>query len=96
MVTNDSVPINHENFTLTCEVTGPSDMLYWVKDGMLLNMSANAYERKRSYRIENNTLQFTPVTISDDGVYQCAAYNRAGKHLSQPYVLLVNCEYCGI
>lgn len=92
MVTNDSVPINHENFTLTCEVTGPSDMLYWVKDGMLLNMSANAYEGKRSYRIENNTLQFTPVTISDDGVYQCAAYNRAGtgKHLSQPYVLLVN------
>lgn len=95
MIRNDSVPINHKNLTLTCEVTGSSDMIYWMKDDMLLNMSASVEEESMSFDIENNTLQFHPVTISDDGVYHCVANNQAAQHLSLPYNLLVNCEYCG-
>lgn len=93
MVTNDSVPINQENFTLTCEFTGSSDMVYWMKNGIHLNMSTNTDEGKMSFNIESNILQFTPVTISDDGVYHCVVDNQTGLHLSQPYDLLVNCEY---
>ncbi|XP_051262577.1 carcinoembryonic antigen-related cell adhesion molecule 1 isoform X3 [Dicentrarchus labrax] len=88
MIRNNTVPINSENFTLTCEVNGPYDKIYWMKDNMYLNTSTA--KANMSYEIENNTLHFTPVTMYNDGIYQCVATNQAGPHASPQYVLLVN------
>ncbi len=93
MIRNNTVPINEENFTLTCEVTGPYDMIYWMKDNMTLNMN-NSTSNETYYQTENNTLQFIPVTLYNDGMYQCVATNQAASHTSTPYQLLVNCECC--
>ncbi|TWW78978.1 Carcinoembryonic antigen-related cell adhesion molecule 5 [Takifugu flavidus] len=41
VITNSSVPIQHENFTLTCEVTGPYEQIYWLKDDMHLNANTS-------------------------------------------------------
>ncbi|XP_069560020.1 carcinoembryonic antigen-related cell adhesion molecule 1 [Brachyistius frenatus] len=41
MIRNYTIPINSENFTLTCEVIGPYDMIYWMKDNMILSMNHN-------------------------------------------------------
>ena len=88
VITNSSVPIQHQNFTLTCEVNRPYDQIYWLKDGMHLN----ATNQTVSYQVVNNTLHFTPVSLYDDGEYKCVAINHAGEHQSRPFVLLVNCE----
>ena len=93
MIKNNTVPINAENFTLTCEVTGPYDMIYWMKNNTHLSMNTSATDLDTYYHIENNTLHFTPVTTYNDGTYQCVATNQAGQHKSPQYTLLVMCEY---
>ncbi|XP_068568969.1 carcinoembryonic antigen-related cell adhesion molecule 5-like [Cebidichthys violaceus] len=90
MIRNNTVPINSENFTLTCDVTGPYDMIYWMKDNMHLNMTHSVADPHMSYHIENNSLHFTPLTLHNEGTYQCVATNQAGPHISPKYMLLVN------
>ncbi|XP_005464014.1 hemicentin-1 [Oreochromis niloticus] len=89
MIKNKTIPIDTKNFTLTCEVVGPYDTIYWMKDNMMLSMdpSNNSYV---SYATENNMLHFTPVTLDSDGTYQCVATNKAGDHVSPQYRLWVN------
>lgn len=87
MVTNSSAPINSENFTLTCEVIGPYTSISW-------NIKLSTVNPVTSFYIENNTLDFFPVTLDYEGTYQCIAKNEAGSHESPKYKLLVNCEYC--
>ncbi|XP_031581981.2 carcinoembryonic antigen-related cell adhesion molecule 5-like [Oreochromis aureus] len=89
MIKNKTIPIDTKNFTLTCEVVGSYDTIYWMKDNMMLNMdpSNNSYV---SYATENNMLHFTPVTLDSDGTYQCVATNKAGDHVSPQYRLWVN------
>lgn len=94
VIRSNTVPINSENFTLTCEVTGPYDKIYWMKDNMHLSMNTSTAEATMSRHIENDTLHFTPVTMYNDGTYQCVATNQAGAHASPRYMLLVNCECC--
>nr|XP_019948219.1 PREDICTED: carcinoembryonic antigen-related cell adhesion molecule 5-like [Paralichthys olivaceus] len=84
MINASTVPIYLETFTLTCEVTGPYDAIYWMKNNTVLNMNAT------HYHMENNMLHFTPVTTDNDGTYQCVATNKAAKHISPKYTLLVN------
>lgn len=93
MIRNNTVPINNDNFTLTCDVTGPYDSIFWMKDNMYFNMTDSIAEPYMSYKFENNTLHFTPVTLSNEGTYQCVAINLAGEHKSPNYMLLVNCEW---
>ncbi|XP_034466361.1 carcinoembryonic antigen-related cell adhesion molecule 1 [Hippoglossus hippoglossus] len=83
-IINSTVPISSEHFTLTCEVTGPYDTIYWMKNNTILNMNAT------DYHMENNTLHFTPVTTDNDGTYQCVAKNMAVQFKSPMYTLLVN------
>ncbi|KAG8009939.1 Hemicentin-1 [Nibea albiflora] len=78
MIRNSTIPINNKNLTLTCEITGPYEAIYWMKDYDML------------YYAGNITLDFTPVTRGDDGTYQCFAFNKAGVHASPTYALLVN------
>ncbi|XP_078107950.1 carcinoembryonic antigen-related cell adhesion molecule 1 [Sander vitreus] len=90
MIRNNTVPINSKNFTLTCDVTGPYGMIYWMKDNMNLNMTNFTSTPHMSYHIKNNMLHFTPLTMYSDGAYQCVATNHAGPHKSPQYMLLVN------
>lgn len=92
IITNSTLPINLENFTLTCEVTGPYDKIYWMKDNMYLNMNASASGKNMSYHVENNMLYFTPVTIYNEGIYKCIVTNEDSTCPSPPYELVVNCE----
>ncbi len=90
MVRNNTVPISSKNFTLTCEVTGHYDKIYWMKNNT--NMNTSTANANMSYHTETNMLHFTPVTMYNDGTYQCVATNQAGSHKSPQYMLLVNCE----
>ncbi|XP_027143022.1 carcinoembryonic antigen-related cell adhesion molecule 1 [Larimichthys crocea] len=78
MISNSTIPINNENLTLTCEITGPYEEMYWMKDDGMF------------YHAGNITLNFIPVTTDDDGTYQCFASNKAGLHPSPKYILRVN------
>ncbi|XP_062321574.1 carcinoembryonic antigen-related cell adhesion molecule 1 isoform X2 [Osmerus eperlanus] len=81
----NTTPINLKQLTVTCEVNGSYSALYWMKNSVSLYGSTNS-----SLHILNNTLHFNPVTLSDNGTYQCVATNLAGNHTSPPYHLQVN------
>ncbi|XP_026228385.1 carcinoembryonic antigen-related cell adhesion molecule 5-like [Anabas testudineus] len=83
-----TVPLSSSNFTLICEVTGFDYTIQWLKDNQTLNTTTSA--NNTHYYIEDNKLHFTPVTISDDGMYQCVASNTLTQVQSPPYNLLVN------
>ncbi|RVE62930.1 hypothetical protein OJAV_G00161830 [Oryzias javanicus] len=89
MVQNTSTPINQKNFSLTCEVVGPYDAISWMKDGKNLNGSDSCRSQKTKYCTEKNMLHFTPVTLEDEGKYQCAATNKAAVHSSPEHTLLI-------
>lgn len=93
VIRNNTVPISSANFTLTCEVSGPYDNITWIKDKMQLSMNTSFVNETMTYRIENNTLHFTGVTIDNDGIYKCVATNQASERSSLEYILLVNCEF---
>lgn len=90
-IINNTIPLNTVNFTLTCQVLGLYDAIYWMKDGMILSMNASS-TNSSMYRIKNNTLQFTPATVQNNGTYRCVAVNKAAHHPSPDYILRVNCK----
>ncbi|KAM9353509.1 carcinoembryonic antigen-related cell adhesion molecule 1 [Symphorus nematophorus] len=90
VIRHNGVPVNNENFTLTCEVTGPYDTIYWMMNDTMLTMNNSTAEANVSYHVGNNMLYFTPVTIYNDGPYYCVATNRARQQKSHQYMLLVN------
>nr|XP_046157426.1 carcinoembryonic antigen-related cell adhesion molecule 5-like [Oncorhynchus gorbuscha] len=87
MVKLNKIPISSDNLTLTCDVTGRYDTIYWMKDNLslVLNNTLNS-----DITISNNSLHFSPVKVSNDGNYQCVATNLFGPHTSPKYQLLVN------
>ena len=90
MVKRNKIPISSDNLTLTCDVTGRYDTIYWMKDNLslVLNNTLNS-----DITISNNSLHFSPVKVSNDGNYQCVATNLLRPHTSPKYQLLVNCKY---
>ncbi|XP_064863924.1 hemicentin-1-like isoform X3 [Oncorhynchus nerka] len=87
MVKLNKLPIASDNLTLTCDVTGHYDTIYWMKDNLslVLNNTLNS-----DITISNNSLHFSPVKVSNDGNYQCVATNLFGPNTSPKYQLLVN------
>ncbi|XP_064803844.1 carcinoembryonic antigen-related cell adhesion molecule 5-like [Oncorhynchus masou masou] len=87
MVKRNKIPISSDNLTLTCDVTGRYDTIYWMKDNLslVLNNTLNS-----DITISNNSLHFSPVKVSNDGNYQCVATNLLRPHTSPKYQLLVN------
>ncbi|CAL8247465.1 unnamed protein product [Lota lota] len=91
MIKEDSLPIQSHNFTLSCEVAGPYDSIYWTKNRIPLGaLNSSTNESHMSYRMKNNSLHFSPVMTYDDGVYQCVAKNVVREHSSPEHELLVN------
>ncbi|XP_031642389.1 hemicentin-1 isoform X3 [Oncorhynchus kisutch] len=86
-VKRNKLPIASDNLTLTCDVTGHYDTIYWMKDNLslVLNNTLNS-----DITISNNSLHFSPVKVSNDGNYQCVATNLFGPNTSPKYQLLVN------
>lgn len=84
----NTIPINLEKLMLTCNVNGTYSSISWMKDQVLLLL--NNSNSNMSLYAHNNSLHFNPVTLSDNGIYQCVAKNFAGDHTSHPYQLLVS------
>ncbi|XP_077431625.1 hemicentin-1-like [Vanacampus margaritifer] len=94
MVENDTIPIDGDNFTLTCAVDGPYTSIQWTKEGMHLaaNWSAANWSaiNHTHYYMEENRIHFAPLMRNNSGTYECVATNVVGPHESLPYELLVN------
>ncbi|XP_072536669.1 carcinoembryonic antigen-related cell adhesion molecule 1 [Salminus brasiliensis] len=78
-------PVFNASFALSCEVTGPVDSVYWVKDGVHLYADSQI-----SFSHQNKTLALNQLALSDDGNYHCVASNAASNTTSPAYHLLVN------
>ncbi|XP_036435737.1 carcinoembryonic antigen-related cell adhesion molecule 5-like [Colossoma macropomum] len=81
----NDVPIFNMSFALTCEVLGPVDSVYWMKNGLYLYSDS-----KVSLSNQNKTLSFSRLALSDNGKYQCVASNTVSNKTSMAYTLAVN------
>ncbi|XP_029928007.1 carcinoembryonic antigen-related cell adhesion molecule 1 [Myripristis murdjan] len=78
-------PILNESFTLHCEVTGPVDYIHWWRNGEIISISNTT-----ALIMGNNTLTLNPVQHSDNGDYQCEAFNAVSNMTSHIYTVIVN------
>ncbi|CAM4699552.1 unnamed protein product [Leuciscus chuanchicus] len=78
-------PVEHMPLNLSCNVVGPVDSIRWMKNNMYLYA-----DNTITFFNGNSTLSFKKLTLSDDGLYQCAASNAVSNISSQPYNLTVN------
>lgn len=85
---SEKPPIEGKLYELYCNVTGPADYVYWMKNGMKLHRHNTTF-----CSMDNKTLTFKPLTRYDTGNYSCNAMNAVGNMTSALYRLLVNCEY---
>uniref|UniRef100_A0A3P8YU57 Ig-like domain-containing protein n=1 Tax=Esox lucius TaxID=8010 RepID=A0A3P8YU57_ESOLU len=79
------LPILDQSFTLHCEVTGPVDRIYWLKNGQLISLN-----NKTLFYMDNNTMVINSIQFSDSGEYYCEAVNAANNLTSKAYQLVVN------
>lgn len=79
--------IEGHHYNLTCNVTGPADHVYWMKDGEPLHENSSTV-----ISMHNKTVSFNPLAYTDTGYYKCKAINAVGNMTSPPHMLLVNCE----
>ncbi|XP_068613228.1 carcinoembryonic antigen-related cell adhesion molecule 5-like [Brachionichthys hirsutus] len=77
-------PVEGYSYYLTCNVTGPAEYVYWMKNGERLYG-----DDRKTMHMDNNTLKFYPVEYNDTGYYQCVATNVAWNKTSPAYKLLV-------
>lgn len=78
----------HYPFTLRCEVTGTVVYIKWWKNGQLIST-----DNTTTFSMDNKTLNLNPVQHSDNGDYQCQAFNYVSNMTSRPYTVQVNCKY---
>lgn len=75
------------SYKLMCNVTGPADHIYWMRNYEQL------HENNRTvFYMNNKTVHFISVEHNDTGSYQCMAINAVGNMTSPPYNLTVYCE----
>lgn len=72
-----------DDVTLECIASGvPKPDYEWLKNGIpLIIPSGNILQ------ISDGTIQISPLTSLDEGIYQCTANNQFGKTMSQPSAL---------
>ncbi|KAM4580566.1 carcinoembryonic antigen-related cell adhesion molecule 1 isoform 1-T1 [Odontesthes bonariensis] len=71
------------SYTLTCNVTGDADHIYWTKNNESL-------QEDETIIFRNMKLLLISVQRSDTGHYRCMAKNAFGNMTSAPYNLVVN------
>eukprot|EP00063_Salmo_salar_P081991 XP_014056826.1 PREDICTED: hemicentin-2-like isoform X3 [Salmo salar] len=72
-------------FTMTCETAGTIYSIHWMRNGWPLYA-----DNRTDFSMDNNTLTFNSVQHSDNGDYQCSAYNPLSNMTSPEYRLIVN------
>lgn len=82
-----NLAIEGHYYNLTCNVTGPADHVYWMKNDEPLHEDNSTVISK-----DNMTVSFNPLAYNDTGDYKCMAINAVENMTSLPYMLLVNCE----
>ncbi|XP_034729098.1 carcinoembryonic antigen-related cell adhesion molecule 1 [Etheostoma cragini] len=84
VVNNTGGPvILHERLTLHCEATGVVASYQWWRNGQPITTDNTTI-------IENMTLIILSVQLSDNGNYQCQAFNSVSNMTSSPYMVKVN------
>ncbi|KTF95751.1 hypothetical protein cypCar_00039329 [Cyprinus carpio] len=78
-------PVENMAFNLSCNVVGPVKSIQWMKNGEYLDAN-----NMITFSNDNSTLRFNQLTLSDDGLYQCAASNAVSNMTSPAYNLMVN------
>lgn len=86
--TGELHPILNKNFSLTCDTVGSVESIYWLKNDSPLQTTSRI-----SLSMDNNTLTFSPVLLSDDAYYECKASNPVSNMTSGRHALHVACEY---
>ncbi|KAF1388153.1 hypothetical protein PFLUV_G00087260 [Perca fluviatilis] len=75
--------ILHERLILNCEVTGVVASIQWWRNGQRITAD-------NTTQINNKTLIILSVQLSDNGNYQCQAFNSVSNMTSSPYTVQVN------
>lgn len=83
-----SQPILNNSFTLTCRTTGTVESITWMH-----NWSPLYSDETRVLSMDNATLTFSSVMLSDNGNYSCMASNAVSNISSQWFMLDIFCEY---
>ncbi|XP_022620364.1 carcinoembryonic antigen-related cell adhesion molecule 5-like [Seriola dumerili] len=89
----ETVEVNHtggpaildQPFALHCAVTGSVDRIQWWRNGHLIYPNDTIV-----FDMNNKTLILNPVQQSDNGDYQCQAFNAVSNMTSSPYNVEVN------
>uniref|UniRef100_A0A3Q1GXH8 Ig-like domain-containing protein n=1 Tax=Acanthochromis polyacanthus TaxID=80966 RepID=A0A3Q1GXH8_9TELE len=85
VIAPDNLATEGYSYNLTCNVTGPADHVYWMKNGEPLHE-----DNTTVFFMDNKTVSFIPLNRYDTGYYQCVAVNAVEKVTSAPHMLLVN------
>lgn len=80
-------PIFNQTFMLTCTASGDVEHIQWMKNGVKMSDDSRITFTKNS-----SVLNFNPLYLSDDGLYQCKASNAVSNMTSLAYDLKVYCE----
>ncbi|XP_043974050.1 carcinoembryonic antigen-related cell adhesion molecule 5-like isoform X1 [Gambusia affinis] len=80
---NDSA-IEGNPHVLTCNIIGPADNIYWMKNAEPLYS-----DNRTGFFMSNMTIKFMALNRSDTENYRCLAINAVGNMTSDPYKLLV-------
>lgn len=81
-----AIPMNNDDFSLFCDVEGPYDSIKWIRNSRPLVFNDTMTP------VNTTELKFRPLTIANDGIYQCEVANILKRHMSEPYELLASCE----
>ncbi|XP_059423651.1 carcinoembryonic antigen-related cell adhesion molecule 1 isoform X2 [Carassius carassius] len=81
---NNQQPIFNQPFTLTCTASGDVKNIQWMKNGTKIYS-----DNRINFTANNSVLNFNPLTLSDNGLYQCLASTAVNNMTSAAYDLQV-------
>lgn len=81
-------PILNHTFTLTCETVGSVKSIIWMYNGYPLSG-----DDTRILSMDNANLTFSPIVQTDNGQYQCTAFNPVSDLASEIFTLEFFCEF---
>ncbi|KAJ3597435.1 hypothetical protein NHX12_000960 [Muraenolepis orangiensis] len=83
--TSGVLPKLSQNFSLTCDTLGSVESVLWMKNGSVIQATDRIM-------LSSAILTFSPVLLSDNGYYECQAYNPVSNLTSGRYALHVACD----
>ncbi len=84
---NNQQPIFNQSFKLTCTASGDVQHIQWMKNGQTLDS-----DNRINFTDNHSVLNFNPLSLSDNGLYQCLASNAVNNMTSENLELQVFCE----